>query len=112
MEKTKIVKFTPANFLYSPLFITFAEHLPFKRNAVKFLVLQLDSRLSWKPYKNYLLHKLSSVCFIRRRLSHILHIPTMRTVYFGRFHCWVNHGIIFWGNTCTMCKVFLAQKKI
>jgi hypothetical protein len=36
MEKAKIVKFTPANFSYSPLHMTFAEHLPVETNALKF----------------------------------------------------------------------------
>ena len=49
MEKTKIVKFTP-NFSYSPLHVTFAEHLPVETNAIKFLGLQLDNQLSWKPH--------------------------------------------------------------
>jgi len=68
------MKLTPANFSYSPLFLTFAEHLPVETNAVKFLGLQLDSQLSWKHHINCLLYKLNSVCFIRRKLSHILYI--------------------------------------
>ena len=36
----------------------------------------------------------------------------MRIVYFGHFHSLVNHGIIFWGSTSSMLKVFLTQKKI
>jgi hypothetical protein len=36
MEKTKIVKFTHANFSYSPLNITFGENLPFETNAINF----------------------------------------------------------------------------
>jgi hypothetical protein len=36
----------------------------------------------------------------------------MRTVYFGHFQSLVNHGIIFGGNTSSMHKVFLTQKKI
>jgi hypothetical protein len=45
MEKAKIVKITPAVFLYSPLHTTFAEHLPVAINAIKFSGLQLDSHL-------------------------------------------------------------------
>jgi len=112
MEKINILELTTANFSYSPLFLTFAEHLPVETNAVKFLGLQLDSQLSWKHHINYLLYKLSSFCFIRKKLSHILYIQTARTVYVGHFHFLVNHGIIFWGNTSSMHKVFLTPPKI
>jgi hypothetical protein len=47
-----------------------------------------------------------------RRLSPILNIQTLRTVYFAYFCSLVNYGIIFWGNTSSMCKVFLTQKRI
>jgi hypothetical protein len=104
IETTKIVKFTCANFSYSPLHITFCENLPVKTNAINFLGLQLDSQLSWKPHINYLLHKLSSVCFIMRKLSPILNIQTLRMVYFAHFHSLVNYGIIFWGNTSSVRK--------
>jgi hypothetical protein len=45
MEKTKTVKFTPENFSYSALHISFAEHFPVKTNAIKFLGLPLDSQI-------------------------------------------------------------------
>jgi hypothetical protein len=45
MEKTKIVKFTPSEFSYFPLHVTFAEHLPVETNGIKFVGLQLDSQL-------------------------------------------------------------------
>lgn len=93
-EKTKMVKFTPANFSYSPSQITFTEDLPAERNDIKFLGLQMDSQLSWKLHTNYLLHKLSTLCFIIR-LSHILNIQTMRTVHFAHYHSLVKYGIIF-----------------
>jgi hypothetical protein len=112
MEKIKIVKFTPANFSYFPLHITIGENLFVETNAINFLGLQLDSQLSWKPHINYILHKLSSVCFIMRRLSPVLNIQSLRTVYFAHFHSLVNYGIIFWGNTSSMRTVFLTQKKI
>jgi len=43
MEKTKIIKFTPANFSYSPLHIAFTEYLLLETNAIKFLGLQMES---------------------------------------------------------------------
>jgi len=45
MEKTKPVKFTPANFSYSPLHIAFTEHLLVEINAIKFLGHQMESTL-------------------------------------------------------------------
>jgi len=112
MEETKIVKIIPSNFSYSPINITFAEHSPVEIHATKFLGLQLDSQLSWKPHINYLLHKLSSVFYVMRRLSRVLNIQTLRTVYFVHLHSLVNYGIIFGGNTSSMHKAFLIQKKI
>ena len=32
-------------------------------------------------------------------------------LYFVHFHSLVNYGIIFWGNTSSMYKVFLTQKR-
>jgi len=86
MEKTNIAKFTP-KFSYFPLRITFAEHLPVETNGTKFIGLQLDSQLSWKIRINYLLHKLSSVCYMMRRLSHVLNIQTLMT--FRIFTLWL-----------------------
>jgi hypothetical protein len=112
MEKTKIIKFTPANPSHSSLGITSGENLPVITNVLNFLGLLLASQLSWKPHIHFLLHKLSSVCFIMGRLSPILNIQTLRTVYFAHFHFLVNYGIIFCGNTSSVRKVFLIQKKV
>ena len=46
------------------------------------------------------------------RLSHVLNIQTLRTVYFVHFYSLVNYGIIFWGSTSSIHKVFIIQKKI
>jgi len=35
---------------------------------------------------NYLLNKLSVICFIMRKLVHILNIGTLKVVYFAHFH--------------------------
>jgi len=62
MEKIDLVKFTPTNFSYFVLFLTFAEHLPVKTNAIKFLGLQLEGQLSWNHHiSNLKLH--TYICF-------------------------------------------------
>jgi hypothetical protein len=85
------------------------QNLPVRTNFIICLGLQLDSQLSWQPRMNFLLHKLISVCFT---LSPILNIQTLRTVYFAHFHSLVIYGITFWGNTSSMRKVFLIQRKV
>ena len=80
--------------------------------TLKFLGLQPDSHRTWMIHINSLLHKLSTVCFIMRRLSHILNIDTLRIVCFVRFHTLIKYSTIFWGTSTTVHKVFLIQKRI
>jgi len=60
---------------------------------------------------NYLLNKLSVVCFIMRRLVHMLNVETLKTVYFAHFHSVTKYGIIFWGRSTTIHKVFIIQER-
>jgi hypothetical protein len=60
---------------------------------------------------NYLLNKLSVICFIVRRLVHILNTETLKVV-FANFHYLIKFGIIIWGNPTTIHKVFVVQKHI
>jgi hypothetical protein len=107
-----IPTYLPTHLLtYSPLHITCSEHSTVETNAIKILDVQLDSQLSWKSHVNYLLHKLSSVCYIMRRLFHVLNIQTLRTIYSVHFHSLVYYGVIFWGNTSSIYKVILTKKK-
>jgi hypothetical protein len=109
MEKIKTVAFTIASFSNSPLQLILGENLPVITNTISCLGLQLGSQLSWTPHIYFLLHKLSSVCFIMRRLYPIHNILIVRTVYSAHFHSFVNYRIIFWGNTSSKHKVFLIQ---
>ena len=112
MGKSKIVKFIPWNFSYFSLHITFAEHMPVGTNAMKSLVLQVDSQISWMPHISYLLHKLISVCYMMRKLSHVLNIQALRSVNIENFQSLVNYKIIFWGNNSSVRKIFLTKKNI
>ena len=60
----------------------------------------------------YLLMKLSSTCFLMRRLYYILNTDSLKLVYFAHFHSIVKYGIIFWGNQRDVNKLFILQKMV
>jgi hypothetical protein len=64
------------------------------------------------PEREELLHKLSPVGFLMRKLSYVLSINNLKSVYYAYYHSLVKYGIIYWGNTPDCRKVFLMQKKI
>jgi hypothetical protein len=111
-EKTNLLKLSPIKFSQYPINLIYADQTLVETNTIKFLGLQLDSQLTWKTHIHYLLNKLSTVCCVMRRLSQILNIKTLRIVYFAHFHSLIKYGIIFWGNSTTMHKVFLIQENI
>jgi hypothetical protein len=114
VEKTNIVKVTSSrSSIYSlRTSISYARYNITEATTVKFLGLHLDSQLMWKAHVNFLLNKLSSVCYIMRRLVHILNLETLKVIYFVHFHSLISYGIIFWGNSSSMHKIFITQKRI
>jgi hypothetical protein len=81
---------------------------------MKFLGLQLDNHLTCKGHIDFLLHKLSTVRCLMRKLYYILNtsINGLKTVYYAYYHSLVKYGIIYWGNTPDSNKAFVLQKRI
>jgi hypothetical protein len=82
--------------------LMYADQVLPETDTIKCLGLQLDSHLMWKTHTNSLLNKLSTVCFIMRRLSYMLNSDTMTILYYAHFHTLIKYGIIFWGTSTTM----------
>jgi hypothetical protein len=112
VEKTNLLKFKSSKSTFYPLNLFSANHSLTEAATIKFLGLQLDSQQTWKAHTHFLLNKLSSVCYIMRRMVHILNLETLNVVYFAHFHSLISYGIIFWGNSLTVHNVFLIQKRI
>jgi hypothetical protein len=77
----------------------------------KFLGLQIDNYLNWKPHIDQLVPKLSEACYAVRSVLHISTTDTLSSIYFVYLHSLMKYGIIFWGNLCDSKKVFTFQKK-
>jgi hypothetical protein len=52
------------------------------------------------------------VCFMMRRLVHILNTEILKVVFYAHFYFLLKYGIIFWGNSTTIHKVLIIQKKV
>jgi hypothetical protein len=55
------------------------------------IVLNIDNKLSWKNYINYIVTKLSSSCFIMRAMKPLMWLRSLRMIYFAYIH-----SIITW----------------
>jgi len=53
-----------------------------------------------------------TACYALRNIKHIVPIDTLRVIYFAHIHSIISYGIIFWGNSSYVNKVFILQKKI
>ena len=76
-----------------------------------FLVLTLDSTLSWKTHTDQQNSKLNSACYIIRSLKSLISTKNLRTVYFSYVHSIVAYGIIFGGNSPYSNNIFKLQKR-
>jgi hypothetical protein len=78
---------------------------------IKFLGLEIDKFLNWKTHVKLILPKLGNACFAIRNTKLCSNIETLRMIYHAYFHSIMKYGIIFWGNSPDVKKVFLLQKK-
>ena len=56
--------------------------------------------------------KLCSACYVLRNLKHIVPRSTLRTIYYAYIQSILSYGIIFWGISSNVNKLFILQKKI
>jgi hypothetical protein len=78
----------------------------------KFLGLEIDKHMNLKMHIKFILPRLSSACHAIRCMKHYCDTETLTMIYHAYFHSIVAYGVIFWGNSADVTKVFLLQKSI
>ena len=81
-------------------------------NSYKTLGIHLDTSLSWETHINNITSKLSSIVYLFRRLKFILPHEYVRGAYFAYFQSIIKYGLLLWGNSCHVHKIFLIQKRV
>ena len=112
VEKTNIMKFTPNNRQNETFQILHQNRLLIGTDNTKFLGLELDKNVNWKNHIQKILPKLSSACYLIRRMCPSCNIHTLKMIYFAYFHSVMEFGIIFWGVSVKSKRIFLQQKRI
>jgi hypothetical protein len=82
LKKTRHLQFSTTNHDELDMHINFSHKQLVNSNCTKFLGLNIDNKLSWKNYIDYLVTKLSLSCFIMRSIKPIMSQRSLRMIYF------------------------------
>lgn len=111
-SKTVFINFTPRNSI-----INESQLLKIERESIaqvkntKFLGLYIDNALNWEMHTDILCNKLSSLCFALFRLKNITNKNILYSFYHSQFVSRLRYGIIFWGSSSHLNRVFKLQKR-
>lgn len=113
IQKTVYMSFLPKNisYDYSPL-IKINHQSVEQVNYTKFLGITLDHKMTWERHIDSLTCKLGSACFLLRQLRNTVTKEILRLAYFGLVQSTLSYGLIFWGSSAHLDKVFIMQKRI
>jgi hypothetical protein len=111
LNKTQLIKFISSKSSTYPLHVSYNNQALTVAENIKFLGVYLDCHLKWNLNRENLIKKLSSICFLLRKLSSIVNVKTLQMAYFAHFHSQINYGIIFWGSSSSMRNFFIIQKR-
>jgi hypothetical protein len=79
--------------------------------SLKFLVLTVDTSLTWK-YVGELTCRLNEACCAVRSIQLFMSLDVLKTTYFWYVHSVISYGIIFWGNSSHSEEIFRTKKRI
>ncbi|CAD0198524.1 unnamed protein product [Chrysodeixis includens] len=111
IEKTKFINFKTYKSKNLDLNISY-NNSPIKQiHSAKFLGITLDTHLSWKEHINNLCTKINRFVFALRKVKDVTSRDTSIMVYHAYICSIIRYGIVVWGNSCDIMRVFIAQKK-
>lgn len=78
----------------------------------KFLGINIDQSFNWKSHIQYLVSKLTSFRFAIKCIQNSVSLATLKIIYYAYIHSLLRYGIVLWGNSGDISKVFKVQKSI
>lgn len=79
--------------------------------SVKFLGVEIDSRLDWKKHVEDVCGRINRFSFALHKLTRVATRGTALTAYHAYIESVLRYGLIIWGNSTDNKRAFIAQKK-
>ena len=80
--------------------------------SITFLGLKIDDQLTWKYHINHIKSKISYVSFLLNKVKNILPFEAKKTLYYTLIYSQLAYGILAWGHSTSINKIFLLQKRV
>ena len=81
-------------------------------SSVDFLGMTVDARLRWEDHTDKLCNKLATALFGVRSLRGVVNTESIKMFYYAYVESRIRYGIVFWGRSSHVGRVFKMQKKI
>lgn len=112
INKTKLIHFRQRDTAASAnLDIQYNNNVIEETNTTKFLGINIDNKLNWKPHVENLCKKINSLAYVLYKLSPVVSKEALLTAYHGLIASNIRYGVIFWGNSTDVEKIFKYQKR-
>jgi hypothetical protein len=82
-----------------------------KTDSIRFLGIELDPYLRWHNHIDYISKKLAKACYSIKSMAKIADANTLKIIYFSYVESLIRYGIEVWGNSTSVNKILLIQKK-
>lgn len=111
-SKTNVMVFkTNRSNLYTPHSLNIGSQPVEIGESTKFLGMTLDSTLSWDLHIEQLVNRLNSVSYSLRVISKYVNMGAKKVVYYANFESLIRYGIILYGGSRDMDRIFVSQKR-
>lgn len=77
----------------------------------KFLGLTINNTLDWAPHIELVAKKLASAAYLLRNLQPLTSEEILKTAYYALFQSHIAYGIILWGHSSHIKRLFVLQKR-
>lgn len=111
LSKTKLIQFR--NYKTAPMLLNIKEAGTSVEEvtSASFLGVRIDTHLNWKSHIDQISKKISSNCYALSILSGSCSETVVVSAYYGNVYPLLTYGVIYWGNSVDVQKVFTLQKR-
>lgn len=111
INKTKIIKFSYPLIDEDPLTLHINNFTIKTVESANLLGVELDRRLDWRSHVDKIGKKISSFAYALKVLSCTVSQMASRTAYMAYIQSTISYGIILWGNSVDVERIFILQKR-